>query len=195
LLTRSSAWRFLPVRGDSETGKSHLTRLMLGSALALPGLACGRFDFKGTTKAELELRSFVMNLAVPRLASGAALSDRLNAILDGLKKRASPALVIFDTYEQAGEAQDWVEKQLLAHVVREPWLRVVIAGQRVPDRIGATWAAQAAPPIPLRSPPPEDWFAFGQPHKPGLTLDFVRQAHALCNGKPSLLAQLLGPAT
>jgi hypothetical protein len=49
LLTRSPPWRCLLVRGDSQTGKTHLTRLMLGSALNLPDLACGRFDFKGTT--------------------------------------------------------------------------------------------------------------------------------------------------
>jgi hypothetical protein len=47
----------------------------------------------------------------------------------------------------------------------------------------------------LTTPEPEDWFKFSQPHKEGLTLDFVRQAHACCNGKPSVLAELLGPAT
>jgi hypothetical protein len=113
LLTRSSPWRCLLVRGDSETGKSHLTRLMLGSALCVPGLACGRFDFKGTTGGELELHSFLMNLDVPTPAAG-TLSARLAHILAELKQRAQPALLIFDTYEQAGEAQDWIEKQLFA---------------------------------------------------------------------------------
>lgn len=194
LLTRSAPWRFLPVHGHSETGKSHVTRLMLGSALGVTGLACGRFDFKGTTNVELELQSLVMNLDVPLPATGPALNDRLAQVFAALKQRARPALLILDTYERAGDAQDWVEKHLLPHTVREAWLRVVIAGQRLPDRTGASWVAQAAPAIELKSPLAEDWFEFGRTHKPGLTLDFVRQAHACCNGKATTLAQLLGPA-
>ncbi len=194
LLTRSPRRRCLLVRGDSQTGKSHLTRLMLGSALNLPDLACGRFDFKGTTGVELELQSFAMYLEVTPPADG-ALNERLAHMLAGLKQRARPVLLIFDTYEQAGEAQDWIEKQLLPAVLRAPFLRVVIAGQRAPNRTGAPWAAGASPTFHLTTPKPEDWFRFGQPHKQGLTLDFVRQAHGWCNGNPCLLAQLLGPAT
>lgn len=194
LLTRRAPWRCLLVRGDSETGKTHLTRLMLGSALNVPDLACGRFDFKGTTSVEPELQSFVVNLDVA-LPPGGALNDRLRQILHALAQRARPAVMIFDTYEHAGEAQDWVEKQLLPALLRAPLLRVVLAGQRVPERTGAPWAAGTSPVVQLSSPRPEDWFAFGQPHKPGLTLEFVRQAHACCKGRAGLLAQLLGPAT
>ena len=194
LLTRCSPWRSLMVRGDSETGKTHLTRLMLGSALKLSGLACGRFDFKGTTSVTLELQSFAMYLEVAPPAGG-TLSERLAHMLAGLMQRARPVLLIFDTYEQAGEAQDWIEKQLLPAVLRAPFLRVVLAGQRVPNRTGAPWAAGTAPTLQLTTPKPEDWFRFGQPHKRDLTLEFVRQAHDFCNGNPSVLAQLLGPAT
>ena len=45
-----------------------------------------------------------------------------------LKQRARPALLVFDTYEAAGEAQDWMEKQLLPSLIRATWLRVVMAG-------------------------------------------------------------------
>jgi hypothetical protein len=83
----------------------------------------------------------------------------------------------------------------LPTLLRAPFLRVVIAGQRAPNRNGAPWAAGAKPTLQLTTPEPEDWFKFSQPHKEGLTLDFVRQAHACCNGKPSVLAELLGPAT
>ncbi len=41
--------RYLPIRGKTETGKSHITRQMLANALAMPDIACERFDFKGTT--------------------------------------------------------------------------------------------------------------------------------------------------
>ena len=54
LLARDPAWRFLPIVGPTETGKSHITKQMLANALHIPGLACGRFDFKGTTDMDAE---------------------------------------------------------------------------------------------------------------------------------------------
>lgn len=148
LLTRPTDRRFLLLRGPSEAGKSHLTRQMLGNALRLPGLACGRYDFKGTTAGERELSSFVQNLEVPLPAGGHALADRFSHLLAALKQRAHPALLIFDTYELAGgEARDWVEKQLLPALLRAPWLRVVIAGQQVPEFAGAAWALPGPRPV------------------------------------------------
>jgi len=193
LLTRGEAQRFLALRGASETGKTHITQQILGNALRLPGFGCGRFDFKGTTDIDAELRAFVQHLNVPAPPAAGRLNDRLGHVLDALNRRARPALLVLDTYEQAGEAQDWVEKELLPSLIRATWLRVVIAGQRVPERAGALWSAEACPLIQLAVPPPEDWFAFGQPHRPGITLDFVRQAHECCGGKAALLSQLLGP--
>ena len=130
LLTRTPSGRFLSLRGVSETGKSHITQQMLGNALRLTDLACGRFDFKGTIDAEAEIRAFVQNLDVPLPPAGLALSERFGQILEALKHRARPALLIFDTYEHAGAGQDWVEKQLLPGLIRAAWMRVVIAGQR-----------------------------------------------------------------
>jgi hypothetical protein len=101
---------------------------------------------------------------------------------------------VFDTYEAAGEAKDWIEGVLLPHLVSAHWLRVVIVGQSVPARVGSTWESVAAGPLTLQLPGPEDWFAYGQTNL-GETLDleFVTQAHLLAAGKPSLLAGLLGP--
>jgi hypothetical protein len=193
LLTCAPPWRLLCIRGPSETGKSHITRQMLGNALRVPDLACGRFDFKGTTDMEAELRAFVQDLGVPLPQVSPRLNDRLALVLDALKQRARPALLILDTYEAAGEALDWVEKQLLPSIVRNPWLRVVIAGQRVPSAAGALWASVASRPLELAPPPPEDWLTFGRKHKPDIDLDFVRQAHHCCGGRSSVLAQLVGP--
>ena len=56
LLARDATWRFLPIRGPTETGKSHITKQMLANALRIPELACGRFDFKGTTDMDAEVQ-------------------------------------------------------------------------------------------------------------------------------------------
>ena len=143
LLTRTAPWRCLPLVGSSETGKTHITRQMLVNAIQMPDLACGRFDFKGTTDVDAEVLALVQYLEVNVPPASLRLNERLNHILESLKQRAKPALLIFDTYEAAGEAQDWVEKQLLLRVMRDAWLRVVIAGKAVPKASGAIWECVA----------------------------------------------------
>lgn len=195
LLTRNAPWRFLPLRGPSETGKTYITLQMFNNAVfKLPDLACGRFDFKGTTKLDDELRSFVLDLGVPLPPASLRLSGRLDHILKALIDRALPALLVFDAYEFAGEAEDWVKQDLLRTVARRKWLRVVIAGQRVPERTGSVWEMVASPIITLNLPAPTDWFDYSRPHRPELSLTDVEAACSLARNKATTLAQMLGPA-
>jgi hypothetical protein len=193
LLTRNAPFRYLPIRGSSETGKSQITKQLLGNALRCPGLACGRFDFKGTTDVDAELHRFVQHLGISTPLGAPTLAQRLTQALEALTARCRPALLIFDTFEAAGNAEQWVKDTLLVALIRAKLLRVVITGQHVPERGGAPWDTEACPAIVLSAPIPEDWLEYGQHHKPRITLEFVRQAHEYCAGKPSLLAQLLGP--
>jgi hypothetical protein len=193
LLTRMSPWRVLLVHGPSEAGKSLITQQMLGNALKVPHLACGRFDFKGTTDMVVELRAFVQHLDVACPSAGQRVGACLGQVLDALNRRARPALLLFDTYEAAGEAQAWMEKQLFPTAIRAIWLRVVIAGQQVPVHKGAIWESKAAPLITLKPPPPEDWFEYGKQHHEGLTLEFVEQFCQLALNKAGTIRQILGP--
>ena len=193
LLTAGVPWRLLRICGASETGKSHITRQMLANVLAIPDIACGRFDFKGTTDMAREIRAFVQDLEVPVPPTGLRLHDGLDQIVAALRQRARPTLLIFDTYEMAGEAQEWVEKSLLQGLMRATWLRVVIAGQRVPEAGGAVWATVARPTVQLELPQAADWYDYGRLHRPELKLEQVETACDLARGKASLLAQLLGP--
>lgn len=140
-----------------------------------------------------EVQVFVQDLGVPVPAPNPRLYERLREILITLKQQACPTLLIFDTYEMAGDAQDWVEKQLLHSLIRSTWLRVVIAGQKVPDSIGAVWAAVAHPTIRLVTPQPADWFHYATQHRPDLTLSDVETAVRLTRNKPTLLDQLFRP--
>jgi hypothetical protein len=196
LVTRNPTWRFLPVRGASETGKSHITRQMLANALQIPELACGRFDFKGGTDIDGEVRAFIQELDIQAPPPSPQLNERLAAILTALIERKRPTLLVFDTYEAAPQPQqDWVEKELLIRLVRAPWLRVVIAGQRVPEAGGAIWGSVTHAVLQLAPPRPAEWFDFGKQHRPGLKLEEVETACRLASNKASLLCQLLGPAT
>jgi hypothetical protein len=102
---------------------------------------------------------------------------------------------VFDTYEAAGEARDWIERVLLPHLGAASWLRVVIVGQSVPARGGTTWEPFAAPIITLQLPGPEDWYEYGRMNRPAEQFDlaFVAQVHRLVLGKPALLYGMLGP--
>jgi hypothetical protein len=193
LLSEATHERALLVRGASETGKSHMSRQMVRNAMRLPGVVAGRFDFKGTTNMGLEIEAFSRPLGIEPPA-GQTLNERLAKIFTELRRRAQPALLVFDTYEAAGEARGWIESVLLPHLVSAHWLRVVIIGQSVPTRVGSIWESIAAGPLTLQLPSPEDWFAYGRANRGDtINLEFVTQAHQYAGGKPSLLAGLLGP--
>lgn len=195
LLQREAPWRYLSLRGPSDVGKSLITQQMLANALrlkSLPNLACGRLDFKGTTN--IDIKVFVQDLDIPSLPESQRLNEQLGYILDALKKNSKPALLIFDTYEAASsEAQDWVEKQLLPSIIRNTWLRVVIVGQRVPER-NVIWKSDASPVIELYPPSASDWFEYGKRHRTDLTLELVKIGCKLVYNKASFLAQMFGPS-
>jgi hypothetical protein len=193
LLCAVSRERVLLVRGQSETGKSHMSKQMIRNAMLLPEVVSGRFDFKGTTNMDVEIEAFSRPLGIDPPA-GQTLNERLAKVFTELRRRARPSLLVFDTYEAAGEAKDWIEGVLLPHLVSASWLRLVIIGQSVPTRAGSIWESVAAGPLTLQLPGPEDWLAYGRANRDQtLDLEFVTLAHQYADGKPSLLAGLLGP--
>ena len=194
LLCEASPERALLVRGASETGKSHMSRQMIRNSVGLPGIVSGRFDFKGTANIGIEIEAFSGPLGIEPPA-GQTLKERLSRIFTELRQRARPTLLVFDTYEAAdGETREWIERVLLPHLVSARWLRVIITGQVVPARAGSTWESVAASTLILQLPGPEDWLVYGQANRgDAIDLEFVTLAHQLGDGKPSVLAGLLGP--
>ena len=195
LVTQSSPSRLLLIEGLSETGKTHLGKQMERNiAELLPELRCGRLDFKGTTDRHIEVDGFVRSLRLSRIENQ-ELSDQLGEVLVQLENIAAPTVLVFDTFEQAGESRTWIERIFLPTLLRATWLRVILLGQSIPSRNGALWESIAANPIRLNTPGPEHWYEYGRVQRPdeGITLEFVTDVHRLANGKPSLLATLLGP--
>lgn len=196
LLTADHPHRVLLIRGPSGTGKSHLTRHLLGLALRCDWLTCGRFDLKSGADLDEEFARFTFQLEVDevvRATAGQAFHLRLDAILSALRARGQPTLLLFDTFEQGGEWARWVEEQALLVALRAPWLRILVAGQQVPNRPDAAWASCAAPLIQLQPLGWKAWYQFGKRHRPELTPSFVKKVHSLSNGNHFLLGQLLGP--
>jgi hypothetical protein len=192
LLTADPPHRILLISGSSGTGKSHLTRQILGLAFRCPWLTCGRFDLKSGADLEEEFARFVFHLNLDEAALSTAkqgLRSRLDAVIKALPER--PTLLLFDTFEQGGEWARWVEERALLTALRIPWLRVLVAGQHVPDPAGASWSSVAAPVVKLEPLGWEPWYQFGKRHLPELTPEFIKQIHSLSRGNHSLLGQLL----
>jgi hypothetical protein len=194
LITRNAPFRVLLIRGISDTGKSHLTKQFLRVGLKMPDITCARFDFKGSSDMDNVLRTFAEGLDVQPPTPGTRVTDQLAHVFAALKKVACPTLLILDTFESAGEAERWVKESLLLSVIRSPWLRIIIVGQRVPNKHGESWEDMCTL-VEVRAPTPQEWFAFGKRHEPSITLDDVRMLHGLARGGSSLMAQLLGPKT
>jgi hypothetical protein len=193
LLSDASETRALLIQGSSETGKSHMSKQMIRNAMTLPEVVAGRFDFKGTTNMGVEIEAFAQPLGI-EAPGGQTLNECLARIFTELRRRARPTLLVFDTYEAAGEAKDWIEGVLLPHLVSALWLRIVIVGQSVPTRVGSTWESIAGRALTLRLPGPEDWLEYGRTNRGDtVDLDFVTQAHHYADGRPTLLAGLFGP--
>jgi hypothetical protein len=167
---------------------------LLGLALRFDWLACGRFDLKSGTDLEGEFVRFILYLGVDeavRASAGQVLRLRLNAVLSTLRARSQPTLLLFDTFEQGGDLARWVEEHAFLAVLREPWLRLVVAGQRVPNPVGAAWASCTAPVIQLQSLGWEPWYQFGKRYHPDLTPEFTQEAHRISRGSHAVLGQLL----
>jgi hypothetical protein len=193
LLHDTSPERALLIRGASETGKSHMSKQMIRNAMALPGVVSARFDFKGTTNIQVEIEAFSRPLGIEP-PEGRSLNERLAQIFAELRRRTLPTLLVFDTYEAAGEAKEWIESVLLPHLTSATWLRVIIIGQSVPNRADSIWESIAARTLTLQVPGPEHWLEYGRKNRDEtLSLEFVTQAHEYADGKPSVLASLLGP--
>jgi hypothetical protein len=196
LLLHNTSTRCLLVRGPSESGKSYITQQMLSNILHmenLPQIACGRFDFKGTTDTDAAVRIFIQHLGVPLPPANLPLHERLLHIFVSLKRNI-PTVLIFDTYEAASvTAQNWVEKELLPSIIRSGWLRIIVVGQLVPEPHGTIWEQNSLPILDLKSPQPADWFEYSRQYRNDLTLSDVEAGCLLARNKASILAHLFGP--
>lgn len=147
LMTAGAAKRLLLFKGNSGHSKSALLNAAAAYAQSL-GVAVGYVDFKDSQllhQANL-LRQLRLDLGqvLPGFATGEPDAWKL---LESLRQLKAPVLLLLDTYEKAADSKDlaeWIENALLAEAARSPWLRCLIAGQKIPDSRAARWREQAA---------------------------------------------------
>lgn len=141
LLSDTCSQRIFLIEGVSNTGKTVLlnefrtyTRSIALNAILL--------DLKGcpTLNDLLDLIALELDKSILPEFHSSSDSRRKTALLKDLENLSTPLLLIFDTYQHVGnDTADWVEGQLLRRSGQCSALRILIAGQRVPDRERYPW--------------------------------------------------------
>lgn len=199
LLSDEPEFRMLMVTGRSGTGKSLVTRALFRAAARMHDVfPSGRLDFKGGAQLDAEITAFASDLGVSIPSMKVGLSGQLPQILLEIKSRRKiPTLLIFDTFEMAGEAGEWLAKNMVRILERCTLLRIVVAGQTLPDIDQIDSAGIVGPILELEPPTPHDWLQYGKSSAKkakDLNLRNVKLMHKLANGQPAILSHLLGPS-
>lgn len=149
ILCAQSKHRIVLLGGESGRGKSEICRVLRDLRWHFKWLRCGRFELKGGTEVGRALDDFIEDLqAAPLLPASAytAPYQRANALFAALDRSPQPTLLVFDTFDEAGDFGRWVEECVLFEVINRDWLRVVVAGQRLPKSVAVPWASLCGSP-------------------------------------------------
>ena len=191
----ASPQRLLLVRGEYGLGKSWVLQSMRDNALAWPGVRVGLLDVKGTADIGPALLTWAQDLDVAP-PPGTPIGVALNRVLEQLRAKPQPTLLLIDTFDQAApEVQQWVQVQLLPGLLRAPWLRVVVAGVQVPNPQASVWSTLCGPVQQLTRPTPTDWHTWCRER---LNKDLpLAEIEVLCRyiASPGKLAEALSGAS
>jgi hypothetical protein len=164
VLCAQSKHRIVLLEGHSGHGKSAICHVLRDLRWHFKWLRCGRFELKGGADVGRALDDFIVDLqATAHLPASAytAPYQRANALFAALDRSPQPTLLVFDTFEEAGDFGVWVEERVLFEVINRDWLRVVVAGRRLPT-VAMPCSSFAAPPVKVDRLAMHDWLEYGR---------------------------------
>lgn len=147
LLTAGAPARILLFKGPSNFSKSALLSAAARYArtLLVP-TAYVDFKVKGLLSENNMLRELQLGLASALPAFSALEEPDWWSLRRSLRALQGPVVIFLDTYENAAETKDLVERietQLLGEVEECEHLRFIIGGQKVPDTARSRWLDHA----------------------------------------------------
>ena len=141
LIAGQTTERALFLEAPSNYGKTLLLAECIKYAARQLGTGVVKIDFKGNATRDFVLDTLRLELGDRLPVFRQPQSTVYDLRLD-LRNVTFPVLLAFDTYERANsETQEFVEGLLLADIDRLGGVRLIIAGQDVPDHEHALWAA------------------------------------------------------
>ena len=192
MLTGITAERAMFLQGPSDHGKTKMVaECMKYAKKTLGAAACVAVDFKGSPTREVALETLSLGLSslLPNFGKPGSQSRQLRSDLRSLVK---PALLLFDTFEQSSsDAQEIIQGLLLADLDLTPSVRIVIAGQTVPEHTKTLWAKW----VRLFSLGPiinvQDWVAYAQRSHPELQPTQIQTLTSATGGEPGIMTTLI----
>jgi hypothetical protein len=143
MLSGRSQKRILLYEGSSGIGKSVLVRQAIVYAKKL-NIPVVHLDFKGGgLDISGVLGQFELDLGQQLPSFSKEGANKTHLLRKDLRALKQPTLVVFDTYEDATQNRtvlDWLNFQFLPEVETALGLRVIVAGQKVPDFGREIWA-------------------------------------------------------
>jgi len=149
----------------------------------LPSNACVTVDFKVNPSKEDAVDTLRLDLA-GLLPTFCRSNGTIGDLRQDLRSLASPILFFFDTYEKSSSEARELVNILLADLEKCPALRIVIAGQNVPDHSKTLWSSNvryfALGPIKNT----KYWSSYASRHYPKLTPDHIEAITSISGGVP-----------
>ena len=183
--------RALFFEAPSNYGKTLLLAECVRYAAQLFESGIVKVDFKGNPTRDFVLDTLRLELAdrLPVFQGPRSTAYDLRA---DLRNVAAPVVLLFDTYERAnGDAHELIEGLLLADIDRLSAVRVVIAGQAVPDYKRALWSAAVRHFKLGPITDPQFWRKFAEHHYATVTPDHVEALTLGSAGIPGVVRPML----
>ena len=193
-LSGLSSNRIFLFEGAGASGKTQFLNELTTYAERV-GIPWTQFDFKSAPPLEDFFVRVVLDLGAECLRDTQAAKSKtplVNLVAD-LKRLTTPALFVFDTFEQASEeSRKWVEGMFLPSVRNLPAVVVIIGGREVPDRTQYPWKSLAE----FRTLEPiknaEDWSEYlYRVHQGELELRHIETLTLATEGQPGNMRPLL----
>jgi hypothetical protein len=118
------------------------------------------------------------------------------AWFDDLRNFDQPVLFALDTYEQATiEVQEWISGPFLSRASQSQQVRVLVAGQKVPDEKNIEWGHCCETRHLYGVPEAEHWLpvvqAMGRYFPDSNPLSWLAGACHISKGNPSMIMQMI----
>ncbi|MFA6313694.1 MAG: SEFIR domain-containing protein [Sterolibacterium sp.] len=198
MLQGQSQERAMLVRATSNSGKTALLREFHNLLHKVdPQVAHCFVDLKGCVGIDAVLDELAADCGglLGEFASSPP-AHRPLALLRDLQNLPAPLVLSFDTFEQgSADFADWLQGRILQRIDRFPALRIIVAGQRVPEADKAVWVPHAATFDLAPIVEEKYWHDFGRdnyPHVPADELSrFIPGLVRATGGNPATIGTML----
>jgi hypothetical protein len=191
LIAGQTAERALFLEAPSNYGKTLLLAECIKYAAQRMAIGIVKIDFKGNATRDFVLDTLRLGLG-DRLPSFSQPQSTPYDLRADLRNLSAPVLLAFDTYERASvDARELVEGLLLADIDQLGGVRLVIAGQTVPDYEHALWAASVHH---VNLKPITDtkfWRAYAERHQINVRAEHVEALTLGSAGVPGVIRSML----